>query len=369
VRLTALYALLFGACAFVLVAVSYWLVARHLHPTLSDARASEALADLRTQYLVGLVGTLLLAVALGWAVAGRVLSPLKDITRTARRVSEKRLSERIGLAGPEDELRELAETFDAMLDRLGESFEAQRRFVANASHELRSPLTVIRSEAEVALANPEVDADELRQTAQIVVEATKRTEALLDGLLVLAQSQRGMLQRQTLDMAHVARFALEAVAAEARARSVELDADLRSAPVLGDRRLLERVMINLLENAVRYSHPCGSVTLTTRGDRERSVVRVENGGAHIDPVAASRLAEPFQRLGRSADVSGAGLGLSIVRSVTEAHDGRLAIEPRDEGGLVVEVSLPTAALNGAANDSLRFASVPVTAGARSPSES
>jgi signal transduction histidine kinase len=342
VRMTALYAVLFGASAAVLMAVSYWLMARHLDRTLPADLAQDALSELGTQYLLGFVGTLVFAVAVGWAVAGRVLAPLKQITQAAREVSEERLDQRIGLDGPPDELRELAETFDAMLDRLAESFDAQRRFIANASHELRSPLTVIRSQAEVALANPEPDPRELRMTAEVVVEATKRTEALLDGLMLLARSQRGMLRREALDLVQIARSAVEAISREARDRSVGIVLDLDPAHVRGDRRLLERVAANLLENGVRYNRPGGSVALQTKTQGDRAVVTVINDGPRVDPEAASRLAEPFQRLGRHADGRGAGLGLSIVRSVIEVHGGRLEIEPRPQGGLRVEVSLPAA---------------------------
>jgi signal transduction histidine kinase len=339
-RLTALYALLFGASAAVLMTLSYWLVARHLHRTLPDDLAHDALSQLGLQYVLAFVGTLLVAVALGWAVAGRALEPIKRITRAARRVSQESLDERIALSGPQDELQELARTFDAMLDRLEQSFDAQRRFIANASHELRSPLTVIRSEAEVALANPNPDPQELRQVAEVVVEATKRTEALLDGLMVLARSQQGTLRREPLDLRQVARSAAESVSREARERSVTVALDLEPAPVEGDRRLLERVIANLLENGVRYNRPGGSVSLETATRNGSSLIRVENGGPLVDPGAAGRLAEPFQRLERNADGRGAGLGLSIVRTVSEAHGGQLAITPRGEGGLVVEVSLP-----------------------------
>jgi signal transduction histidine kinase len=339
-RLTALYAVLFGASAAVLMAVSYWLISRHLNRTLPDDLASDAISELGLQYVLAFAGTLLLAVVVGWAVAGRALEPIARITRAARRVSQESLDERIALAGPEDELRELARTFDDMLDRLEQSFDAQRRFVANASHELRSPLTVIRSEAEVALANPTADPEELRQVAEVVIEATKRTEALLDGLMVLARSQQGTLKREPLDLRHVARWAAESVSREARERSVTVALDLAPAPVQGDRRLLERVIANLLENGVRYNDPGGSVMLETHSENGTSYVCVENGGPKVDPSAAGRLAEPFQRLDRNADGRGAGLGLSIVRSVSEAHGGRLEIRPRRDGGLRVEVSLP-----------------------------
>jgi signal transduction histidine kinase len=341
-RLTALYAALFGVSAALLLGLSWWLVSRHLHRTLPDGPARDALAGLGVQYALALAGTLVVAVAIGWAVAGRALSPIARITRAARRVSERRLDERIGLGGPADELRELADTYDAMLDRLSESFEAQRRFVANASHELRSPLTVMRSEAEVALANPETDPAELREMARAVVEATDRTEALLDGLMVLARSQRGLLRREPLDLAAVARAAAAGSMRDAGRAAVRLDVDLGAAPAAGDRRLLERLVANLVENGVRYNRRGGWVELATARRNGVAVVRVSNSGPRVDGPAARRLAEPFQRLDdRCGDEPGAGLGLSIVRSVSEAHGGTLAIEPRAEGGLDVEVSLPS----------------------------
>ncbi|MGH2782071.1 MAG: HAMP domain-containing protein, partial [Thermoleophilaceae bacterium] len=200
-RLTALYAGLVAASTGVLLLVSYWLLGRHFDRTLPEALASDAIREVAIQYLVAFAGVLLVAGAVGWVVAGRVLAPLKRISGTARRVSEERLGERIPVAGPQDEMRELGETLNSMLDRLAQSFDAQRRFVANASHELRSPLTVIRSEAEVALANPDPDLDELRAMAESVVQASRRTEALLAGLLILARSQRGLLRSEPVDLA------------------------------------------------------------------------------------------------------------------------------------------------------------------------
>jgi signal transduction histidine kinase len=340
-RLTILYALLFGASAALLLALSWWLVSRHLHRTLPDSPADDALAGLGLQYGLALAGTLVAAVAIGWVVAGRALSPIARLTRAARRVSDRRLDERVALDGPRDELRELADTYDAMLDRLAESFEAQRRFVANASHELRSPLTVMRSEAEVALANPEADLEELREVARSVVEATDRTEALLEGLMVLARTQRGLLRNEPLDLAGVARDAAAGSARAAREAAVRVEADLRQAPAAGDRRLLERLVANLVENGIRYNRRGGWVGVATARQNGSAVVRVRNTGPRVDPQAARRLAEPFQRLGeRRTDEPGAGLGLSIVRSVTEAHGGTVRISPREEGGLEVEVALP-----------------------------
>jgi signal transduction histidine kinase len=257
-------------------------------------------------------------------------------------VSEERLGERIHVSGPHDELRELGETLNSMLDRLADSFDAQRRFVANASHELRSPLTIIRSEAEVALANPEPDLDELRGMAASVVQASRRTEALLASLLILARSQRGLARRGPVDLAQAATAAAELLADEASAESVRLVRELAPVVIDGDRGLLERLVANLLENGVRYNRPGGFVAVRTRRAEGGAELEVENSGPVVDQAAAGRLAEPFQRLERRADGPGAGLGLSIVRAVGEAHGGSLAIEPRPEGGLTVLVRFPTA---------------------------
>jgi signal transduction histidine kinase len=339
VRLTALYAVLFGCSAALLLGLSLWLVGRQLHRSLPDALANEALSDLAVQYGLALAGTLLVAVAVGWVFAGRVLSPISRITRAARLVSEEHLDERIALEDARDELGELAATLDAMLDRLSESFEAQRRFAANVSHELRSPLTVIRAEAEVALANPEPDIEELVAMAEAVVEATIRTEALLDGLLVLARSERGNLHRESLELAEVARDAMRGVEDEAGPAGVRLELRPDRVRTRGDRRLIERLIANLVENGVRHNHPGGWARVEVWAADATARVRVENSGPELDRAAADQLAEPFERAGRR-DGRGAGLGLSIVRSVSEAHGGELSIAPRPGGGLTVEVALP-----------------------------
>jgi signal transduction histidine kinase len=341
-RLTALYTALAGITTGVLLLVSYWLLGRHFERTLPERLAGDATDEVALQYLIAFVGVLVLAAAIGWVVAGRVLAPLKRITGTAQRVSEEHLGERIPVSGPHDELRELGETLNEMLDRLADSFDAQRRFVANASHELRSPLTVIRSEAEVALANPRPDIDELRGMAESVVQASRRTEALLASLLILARSQRGLLHRQPVDLAQAVGDAAETAAEAAGNQGVRLTADLEPAIVEGDGALLERLAANLLDNGVRYNRPGGLVQVSTRAGIGTVELRVENTGPPVDAAAAARLAEPFERLARDADGRGAGLGLSIVRAVGEAHGGMLFIEPRAEGGLVVSVRLPSA---------------------------
>ena len=341
-RLTAIYAALFCASAGLLLAASWWLLERHFHRTLPDAVAREAASAVGTQYALAFGGTLLVAVAAGWLVAGRALAPLARITATARRVSEERLGERVALEGPADELRELADALDLMLEGLAESFGAQRRFIANASHELRGPLTVIRTEAEVTLANPDATAGELREMGEAVVGASRRTEALLESLMALARSQRALMRRELVDLALGARAAVAQVAEEAHEGDVRLRLDAHPAPTLGDRRLLERLVANLVENGVRHNERGGTVDVLTERRNGRAAVRVVNTGRPLAAEAVERLTQPFERLDRVGEEPGAGLGLSIVRSVAEAHGGALAIEAREEGGLAVEVLLPAA---------------------------
>jgi signal transduction histidine kinase len=341
-RLTALYALLVGASTGVLLLVSLWLLGRNFDRTLPDALAGDALGDVALQYALAFVGVLLLATVIGWAVAGRMLAPLKRITGTARRVSDESLAERIPVAGPHDELRELTETLNGMLDRLEGSFQSQQRFVANASHELRSPLTVIRAEAEVALANPEPDLEELRGMAEAVIDASRRTETLLAGLLILARSQPDLLRSRPVDLEAAVRSAVEDAEGDATREGVTLQTRLEPAAVEGDPALLERLAANLIENGVRYNRPGGFVDVSTRAGIGSVELRIENSGPPIDEVAAARLTEPFERLGRDADGRGAGLGLSIVSAVSRAHGGSLSIAPRASGGLIVSVRLATA---------------------------
>jgi signal transduction histidine kinase len=333
VRLTLLYTLLFGACGAVLLALSSWLVHRHVERTLPPGFADPALARLNAQYALALGGTALVAAALGYVVAGRALAPLRRVTGLARRVTQERMNERIAMTGPVDELRELADTVDGMLDRLAEAFEGQRRFVANASHELRTPLTVIRAEVEVALADPDASAEDLRHMGVVVLEAADRTQALLDSLMVLARSQQAVPRREPVDLAAAARGAIEVTAAEAAARGIAVHADLEAAPLIGDPPLIDRLVANLAENAVRHNTTGGSVEITARP----GLVRVQNTGPPIEPGDVRRLAEPFERLHRDTNGPGAGLGLSIVRAVADAHGALLDLQPRPGGGLIATV--------------------------------
>jgi signal transduction histidine kinase len=342
-RLTALYAVLFGLSGALLLGISYWLVGRHFHRTLPDAIADQTLSDLRGQYAIALVGTLLVAVALGWVVAGRVLRPLAAITATARRVSQDRLDERIALQGPHDELRELADTFDEMLDRLAAGFTAQKRFVANASHELRTPLTVLRAEVDVTLADPDAGVDELRAMGETVREATIETEQLLESLLMLARSEAGIERRAEVDLVDAAQRAIAQRTGEALEHEVQLRyaGPARRLVVDGDPRLLERLVANLVDNAVRHNVTGGWATVELREADGAALLTVSNGGAPVPAEAAARLLEPFQRLARRGDgPPGAGLGLSIVRSVAVAHGGGVDVRARPGGGLEVAVCVP-----------------------------
>jgi signal transduction histidine kinase len=338
-RLTVLYAALLAGSTAALLALSWWLMDRHLHRTLPERLADESAETLAVQYLLAFAGTTAVAVALGWLMAGRVLAPIKRMTEVAHSVTDERLDERVAQDGPHDELRELGETLDAMLDRLRASLEAQRRFVANASHELRSPLTVIRTETEVTLADPDASPDEFREMARIVLEATDRTEALLDGLMVLARSQRGLLRSEPVDLCLVARRAAAGGMAAARAAGVRIEVEAEgTASVAGDESLLERLVANLVDNGVSYNEPGGWVVVRAGGRDGAAAVEVENSGPRVPEESVERLTQPFERLDRARDTRGSGLGLSVVRAVAEAHGGRLAIAARDGGGLCVRVT-------------------------------
>jgi signal transduction histidine kinase len=375
-RLTVLYAAAFLVAGVVLVGVTYVLVARSLshpieHPedlnqqiehipdaadhqaelgkNLDQLRAahqavesyrSDVLSRLLTWSLLALAGALVVAVALGWVLAGGALRPLRQITRTANRVADRSLHERIALDGPDDEVKELADTVDAMLERLDRSFDAQRRFVANASHELRTPLTVNRTLLEVALGAPEVS-DDLRQLAPDLLTSNERSERLIEGLLTLAHSEYDVTERTAVDLAELAAVAVRHEQQEAHERRITVTTDLHPAPVLGSPVLLERLATNLVQNAVRHSPVDTEAIVRTVVREHHAVLAVENPGPALDQPEVDEMFEPFRRGdGRVGGDQGVGLGLSIVRSVAQAHRGRAQAHPRDGGGLVVQVELP-----------------------------
>jgi signal transduction histidine kinase len=305
-----------------------------------------ALNQLLTQSGIALALMALVSVGLGWLVAGRVLKPLAAITATARRLEGSTLHERINLRGPQDELKELADTFDQMLGRLDAAFATQRRFVANASHELRTPLAIARTEVDVALADPGTPPAELRAMAGRVLEANQRSERLIEGLLTLARSERQLRASEPLDLALAAADALSVAGPEAERLGLRVSRVLGGAPVAGDRALLERLVANLVENAVRHNQPGGWLEVDTGRAGPRSVVRVANGGHPIPPDQVAVLFEPFRRLSdRTGSARGAGLGLSIVKAVATAHGGRASARALEDGGLEVTVELPAEQAN------------------------
>jgi signal transduction histidine kinase len=307
---------------------------------------SSVLKDAMGTFLQTMLGVLALtavgSLGLGWVVAGRVLRPLQRITATARRLSERTLDQRIALDGPDDELKELADTFDRMLARLDAAFDAQGRFVANASHELRTPLAITRTEVDVALADPDTSPAELRAMAERVRDATQRSERLIEGLLTLACSEQRPRVWEPVDLADAATGALEHARREGGAAGLRVVSGLRVAPVAGDLALLERMVANLVENAVRHNQPGGWLEVTTGISGGHAFVNVANGGGAIPADRVESLFEPFRRLhGRVASpAGGAGLGLSIVRAVARAHGGDAHATALTGGGLEVTVRLP-----------------------------
>ncbi len=301
----------------------------------------EALKQLWTWSLVALGIMSIITFSSAWLLAGRMLRPLNAITGTARRLSGSTLHERIALKGPRDELKELADTFDEMLSRLDAAFTAQREFVANASHELRTPLTIVRTEIDVALADADISQDELRDMGAAINEAVDRSEALIDGLLVLARADEEPAT-SALDLADIAREMVSASSVEADGRSLRLDLDLMPARVQGESALLERMVANLVENAIRHNVNGGWFSVKTWQDDGLALLEVANGGVVVPPEEADRLFDRFYRLDRSRSrkTGGFGLGLSIVKSVVAAHAGTVALTAPQEGGLRVTVSLP-----------------------------
>jgi signal transduction histidine kinase len=350
-RLTLLLGALVAAAGVALLVASYLMVRANLgaipSPLSRDARivqealADDALRQLKVQYGLALGALVAFSLGVGWIVAGRVLRPIGEIAAAARRVSGDRMGERIALGGPRDELRDLADAVDDMLDRLEDAFASQRRFVANASHELRTPLAVMRTELEVTLADPDAPAEELRETAREVRDAVIRAERLVGALLTLARSEAAVVRRDRTDLALAARHALGDLGAEVAMHRLAVETEIEPASACGDGRLLERLVANLVENAVRHNVRDGWIVVRTGTVGDAAVVEVRNGGPVIPPERVATLAQPFQRLDRGARGDGAGLGLSLVAAVARAHGGDLELEAPPEGGFVARVRLPS----------------------------
>ncbi|MFD0884078.1 sensor histidine kinase [Streptosporangium algeriense] len=290
----------------------------------------------------GLAASSAVAVWYGWWVGGWALRPVQQVTETARRVAQSHnLTERIAYTGPRDEVAELADVFDTMLTRLARSFDGQRRFVANASHELRTPLTINRTLVDVAVRRPDAT-DDLKRLGESLLLVNTRHERLIDGLLALAEGEQAVLDRRPFDLSDVVEHVLDQVGAEAAERSVTVHRLLDSVPTAGDPVLLERLVQNLVENAIRHNHEGGEVWVTTRQRTDAAEVVVANTGLPVPPYEIETIFEPFRRLhgDRLRSERGSGLGLSIVRAIADAHDGTVTARPREEGGLTITTELP-----------------------------
>ncbi|MEV6595416.1 HAMP domain-containing sensor histidine kinase [Actinoplanes sp. NPDC051346] len=366
-RLTLLNGILLVGAGGILVLLA-WLLVNAVNPkdklmpgtevVLADGSRLDALAwqsalvdnasqELLVKGLLALFAIGIIGIAGAYAVAGRALRPLHHVTATARRLGEETLDQRIRYSGADDEVAELARTFDAMLDRLAGAFESQKRFVANASHELRTPLAVMRTEIDVTLSDDEADVAEYRRMAKVVRNASERANGLVDALLVLARSEaqsgRRLVRKVPADLATSVYNALSAVKAEAERLKLDVTTDLDAAHVVGDPSLLDRLAGNLIENAIRYNHLMGKLWLRTGNVDGHARLVVGNTGYEVDPADVPGLFEPFRRGGWERTGSrGSGLGLSIVRAVCDAHGGTVSAVAQPGGGLEVTVSLPAA---------------------------
>jgi signal transduction histidine kinase len=305
----------------------------------------QRISDLHQLELWSAIALAIMAVIsalLGWLVAGRVLAPLRTITAMTRQISEANLHERLALPGPRDELRGLADTIDGLLGRLEGAFDAQRRFVANASHELRTPLTASRALLEMAMSDPNATVETFRETCRQALEENEQQEQVIDALLALAHGQRGIERREPIELAAVAEEVLCALKQLAGARGVRLDAALEPALITGDGRLVERLVSNLVDNAIQHNTPNGHVRVSVGSRAGQAELAITNTGPHVPAGEIERVLQPFQRLApdRVGHRDGLGLGLSIVATIVEAHGAALDIQPREQGGLVVEVRFP-----------------------------
>ncbi|MDY6998991.1 MAG: HAMP domain-containing sensor histidine kinase [Actinomycetota bacterium] len=315
--------------------------------TAAERERQDTARGLLIWSLVSLGAVGVAAGGIGWLMAGRALAPLQDVTATARRVAERNLHERIGLRGPDDEIKELADTFDAMLERLDRAFDGQRRFVANASHELRTPLAINRTLIEVALEDPDTP-EATRRLGATLLDVNRRNERLIDGLLVLASSDQRLQEHSVVDLAEVAERAVATGAAVAARAGIAVHTDLSPAQVLGDPALLERAAANLIDNALRYNVTAGGwIRVAVSADAAAATLTVQNTGPVVSDLDIPVLFQPFRRAAgaeRVTDVAmpgrGAGLGLSIVASVATAHGGSAHAVARPGGGLTVSVTLP-----------------------------
>jgi signal transduction histidine kinase len=306
-----------------------------------QALRQNTLAKLLGFWLLGLGVMTVASGGLGWFMAGRVLRPVRVITETARRASEQHLGERLALTGARDELKELADTFDGMLERLDAAFATQRRFVANASHELRTPLTVMRTAIDVTLAKPSPTPRQLTDMAVRVRRSIDRAEGMVEALLTLAVSDQGKLSTEFTDLATWAEDAIDAAAPEIERLDLRVDAEFDPAETAGDPQLLERMVWNLVDNAVRHNEPGGWIRLRTGSSDAAAYLKIANSGPFIPDDTVPSLFEPFRRMAaRTGARDGFGLGLSIAHSVVTAHRATVTARSQPAGGLDISVVIP-----------------------------
>ncbi|HYJ22778.1 MAG TPA: HAMP domain-containing sensor histidine kinase [Solirubrobacterales bacterium] len=309
----------------------------------AEQRRDDDLRQLLVQSGIALGMMTVVSIALGWLVAGRVLRPLRAMTATTRQISEHNLHERLALPGPRDELKDLADTVDGLLARLESAFGAQQRFVANAAHELRTPLTLWRALLEERLSDPTATIDDFRTTSRRLLVLGDEQELLLESLLTLASSERGLDRREPFDLAAVVATVLRDPPTETAPPGLRVDSAIEPAPATGNAALAEQLVRNLIDNAVGHNVPGGRVLVKTGTQAGSAFLSVENDGTVIPAAEVERLLEPFQRLGADRTAPGDGhhgLGLSIVRAIATAHHAILLVEARSEGGLAVKIEFP-----------------------------
>ena len=344
IQLTVLYAGLFLGLVTAVLAVSGLLIHHGARAEFSDngAAANQAVNSSHTfevwPALVALIA-LLIAAWLAWWIAGRFLRPLQAINTAAQEISATNLHRRLGVDGPNDELTELGRTLDDLFARLEASFESQRHFVANASHELRTPLAGQRTLLQVALADPDASTEDLRAACDEALQLGHQQEQLIDALLTLATSQRGIEQREPYDLAQIT----EAVLAQRRPytehRGIRVRTELGQAHAVGDPRLIESLVANLVDNALRHNTTDGQIEITTTSTAGAAYLKISNTGPVIAPADLERLFQPFHQIGsqRVRHTDGHGLGLAIVQAIAQAHGATITAHPRPHGGLDVQL--------------------------------
>ena len=383
-RLTLLYSVLFLATGAVLLAITYLLVrsapsGKAANPLLPSPPTpgskplakptptglaqtqlkAQALAThatdmhaLLTRSGIALAIMAVLAIALGWHVAGRILRPLRTMTTTTQRITEQSLYERLALPGPSDEIKDLADTIDGLLNRLEAAFDAQRRFVANASHELRTPLTLNRALLDLTLNNPDATVDDLRTMGQELIASGEQQEQLIEALLTLATSARGLDRHEPFDLSEITADVLLGPHPEIARLGLDVQSTITPAPATGDPRLAQRLVANLFDNALRHNVTGGHITIATRTESRYAFLTIANSGTIIPPDDIARLFQPFERLhkDRKNHPDGHGLGLSIVQSIAAAHNAVLNARTRPDGGLHIQVRFPAPSVPGSTPD-------------------